>query len=187
MSVYLVRHGESVANKDLVLSGAFDHPLTNDGRTQARQAGRRLRGVRFAGVFTSVLVRAVETATLILEECAGHGGEWTRDARLNERDFGIYENVAQDWIAENHGRDILHKVHTDVGFRIDRGESIRDVFERASRYFDETIKPATTEGDILVVSHGNVTKCLIAHCVGWPVEIIPEVPMWNGLVTRLNV
>lgn len=187
MSVYLVRHGESVANKDRVLSGAFDHPLTNDGRTQARQAGRRLRGVRFAGVFTSVLVRAVETATLILEECAGHGGEWVRDARLNERDFGIYENVAQGWIAENHGRDILHKVHTDVSFRIDRGESIRDVFERASRYFDEAIRPAVAEGDILVVSHGNVTKCLIAHCVGWPVEIIPEVPMWNGLVTRLNV
>ena len=187
MPVYLVRHGESVANKDLVLSGAFDHPLTNDGRTQARQAGRRLRGVRFAGVFTSVLVRAVETATLILEECAGHGGEWVRDARLNERDFGIYENVAQNWIAENHGRDTLHKVHTDISFRIDQGESIRDVFERASRYFDEAIRPAAAAGDILVVSNGNVTKCLIAHCVGWPVEIIPEVPMWNGLVTRLNV
>ena len=187
MSVYLVRHGESVANKDLVLSGVFDHPLTNDGRIQARQVGHRLRGVRFAGVFTSVLARAVETAALILEECGGHGGQWVRDARLNERDFGIYENVAQDWIAENHGRDTLRKVHADVGFRIDRGESIRDVFERASSYFDKAIRPAAAEGDILVVSHGNVTKCLIAHCVGWPVEIIPEVPMWNGLVTRLNV
>ena len=120
MSVYLVRHGESVANQALVLSGTFDHPLTNDGRIQAREVGHRLRGVRFAGVFTSVLVRAVETAALILEECAGHGGEWVRNARLNERDFGIYENVAQSWIAENHGRDVLHKVHTDVGFRIDR-------------------------------------------------------------------
>lgn len=187
MPVYLVRHGESVANQNRILSGVFDHPLTNTGRHQARQVGRSLRGVRFAGVFTSVLTRAVETATLILEECSGHDGEWARDARLNERDFGIYENVAQDWIAETHGHDALQKVHTDVGFRIHRGESIRDVFERASRYFNEAIRPAAAEGDILVVSHGNVTKCLIAHCVGWPVEIIPEVPMWNGLVTRLNV
>lgn len=121
MPVYLVRHGESVANQDRVLSGVFDHPLTNDGRHQARQVGRSLHGVRFAGVFTSVLVQAVETAALILEECGGHGGEWARDARLNERDSGIYENVAQDWIVENHGRDTLRKVHADVSFRIHRG------------------------------------------------------------------
>lgn len=186
MAVYLVRHGESVANKDLILSGAFDHPLTDTGRAQARQAGDRLRGIHFAGVFTSVLARAVETAALILEECGGHGGQWVRDARLNERDFGIYENVAQGWIADNHGHDALQRIHTDVGFRVDRGESIRDVFDRTSRYFDETVRPAAVEGNILVVSHGNVTKCLIAHCIGWPVEIVPEMPMWNGLVTRLN-
>jgi broad specificity phosphatase PhoE len=187
MSVYLVRHGESVANKALVLSGVFDHPLTDDGRDQGRQIGRRLRGVRFAGVFTSVLARAVETAALILEECGGHGGQWVRDARLNERDFGIYENVAQSWIADNHGRDALQRVHADIVHRPDRGESIQDVFTRTARYFDDAVRPAAAAGDILVVSHGNVTKCLIAHCVGWPVEIIPELPMWNGLVTRLNL
>lgn len=187
MAVYFVRHGESVANRNLVLSGVFDHELTADGRTQAREAGKRLRGLRFAQVYTSVLARAVETATLIIEECGGDPGMVVRDARLNERDFGIYEDVAQVWIADNHGADILHRIHTDVGFRMDGGESIHDVFARVAGYFDETIRPRAGEGNILVVSHGNVTKCLIAHCIGWPVKIVPEMPMWNGLVTRLNI
>ena len=186
MAVYFVRHGESVANRALVLSGVFDHPLTDAGRAQARDAGQRLRGLRFARVYTSVLARAVETAELILGE-SGSGGTILRDARLNERDFGIYEDVAQDWIAANHGKDVLHRIHTDVSFRMEGGESIDDVFARAAGYFDEAIRPHAGEGDLLVVSHGNVTKCLIAHCVGWPVAIIPEMPMWNGLVTRLKV
>jgi broad specificity phosphatase PhoE len=190
MTVYFVRHGESVANRALVLSGVFDHPLTEAGRAQAREAGRRLAGVRFARVYTSVLCRAVETADIILAADAARdraGPVVIRDRRLNERDFGIYEDVAQAWIAEHHGDETLHRVHTDVGFRMEGGESIHDVFARATGYFDEAIRPHAGDGDILVVSHGNVTKCLIAHCVGWPVEIIPEMPMWNGLVTRLCV
>jgi broad specificity phosphatase PhoE len=50
----------------------------------------------------------------------------------------------------------------------------------ASRYFDEVVRPATRMETSLVVSRGNVTKCLIAHCVGRPGEIIPEVPMGTG-------
>jgi len=70
---------------------------------------------------------------------------------------------------------------------MERGESIIDVYERASRFFDEIIRPRVVDSDILVVSHGNVSKCLVAHCVGWPGAIIPEMPNWNGLVTRLAV
>ena len=117
MAVYLVRHGESVANKALVLSGSCDHPLTDAGRAQARQAGRKLIGVPIVRVFTSVLERAVETAEIILGEAGLAPQSWIRDRRLNERDFGIYEDVAQSWISANHGPDVLQRVHTDVAFR----------------------------------------------------------------------
>lgn len=187
MTVYLVRHGESTANKSLVLSGVYDHPLTDLGREQARQAGRAMKGVRFAKTFSSVLCRAVETAELILNETGAAPEVWIRDPRLNERDFGIYEDVAQKWISDHHGPDVLQRVHTDVSFRMERGESIGDVYERVARYFDEEIRPAAALSDVLVVSHGNVSKCLIAHCVGWPLAIVPEIPMWNCLVTRLSV
>ena len=187
MAVYLVRHGESIANKGLVLSGSCDHPLTDLGREQARQAGRTMKGVRFTKVFSSVLCRAVETAELLIKEADSAGAPWVRDPRLNERDFGIYEDVAQAWISDQHGPDVLQRVHTDVSFRMERGESIGDVYDRVARYFDAEIRPAAAHGDVLVISHGNVTKCLIAHCVGWPLAIVPEIPMWNCLVTRLNV
>ncbi len=187
MAVYLVRHGKSIANKGLVLSGSCDHPLTDLGREQARQAGRAMRGVQFAMTFSSELCRAVETAEIIMEDAGSRPEISIRDPRLNERDFGIYEDVAQMWISDNHGPDVLQRVHADVTFRMERGESIGDVYERVACYFDEAIRPAASVSDVLVVSHGNVTKCLLAHCVGWPLAIIPEIPMWNGLVTRLNV
>lgn len=187
MAVYLVRHGESTANKSLVLSGSCNHPLTDLGREQARQAGRVMKDVRFAKAFSSVLCRAVETAEIILTEACVAPEVWIRDPRLNERDFGIYEDVAQAWISDHHGADVLQRIHVDISFRMERGESIGDVYARVARYFDEAIRPAASASDVLVVSHGNVTKCLIAHCVGWPLAIVPEIPMWNGLVTRINV
>jgi 2,3-bisphosphoglycerate-dependent phosphoglycerate mutase len=122
MAAYLVRHGESIANKNLVLSGVYDHPLTDTGRAQARQAGLKLNGTPITQVFSSVLCRAIETAEIILAQANIVPVSWIRDARLNERDFGIYGDVAQSWIAEHHGADVLNRVHTDIGFRMERAK-----------------------------------------------------------------
>ena len=187
MPVYVMRHGQSVANKTLVLSGVTDHPLTDLGREQARQAGVQLRKLRFDKVFCSRLTRAIETTSLVLNEIETPPIELIRDSELNERNFGIYEDIAEATVADTFGPAILDRIHHDTEFQIEGGESFGQISKRVSRYFDEVIRPAAKSANVLVVTHGNVAKCMIAHSAEWPLAIIPQLPMWNCLVTRLDV
>lgn len=185
MTVFLIRHGESTGNRDSVFSGVLDHPLTETGRRQAQEAAARLGGRSFAAVFTSALSRAVETADIILAAGRCRYRRRAAHAELNERDFGVLEGVLQRSPQELAPDDACRLTCLDVDFRPDQGESIRDTFRRVTAFFHRTIRPAAAEGDLLVVAHGNVIKCLIADHLGWPVELIPDMPMRNCLITEL--
>ncbi|MBR0114575.1 MAG: histidine phosphatase family protein, partial [Firmicutes bacterium] len=62
--IYIVRHGKTELNRANVLQGRSDHPLNEEGIKQAEDASERLRSVRFDHVFTSPLIRAVQTAEI---------------------------------------------------------------------------------------------------------------------------
>ena len=61
----LVRHGQSTWNHERRIQGQLDPPLSDEGRRQAAQLGRRLAGRKFAGFYSSDLKRASETSGLI--------------------------------------------------------------------------------------------------------------------------
>ncbi len=88
--IYLIRHGETDLNRAQVLQGRSDCPLNDRGILQAREAARYLRerGVVFSRVFSSPLVRAVQTARIIAPEL-----EPEIDPRLIEMDYGPYEGM----------------------------------------------------------------------------------------------
>src|SRR5206468_11685142 len=84
----LLRHGESQWNLENRFTGWVDVPLSPRGEAEAHAAGEKLRGRRIDKMYTSVLVRAIETARLALET-AGIGALPTeRDPALNERMYG---------------------------------------------------------------------------------------------------
>src|SRR5271165_1486078 len=84
--VYLARHGETAWTLSGQHTGLTDLPLTPAGERNARQLGQRLRGLRFAVVFTSPLQRAVRTCDL-----AGFGSVAELDSDLVEWNYGLYE------------------------------------------------------------------------------------------------
>ena len=86
--IYVVRHGQTEMNNRKALQGRSDTPLNDVGRMQAQQVSLVFsgRGVTFDHVFSSPLVRAVETARLVAP-----GVEVTTDERLIEMDYGPYE------------------------------------------------------------------------------------------------
>lgn len=91
-SLTLVRHGETIANKDGIIQGHQDVALSETGVTQARLVAFRLRNEKFTHIFASDLSRAARTAQIIAEastEC--HCSVIQKDPRLRERKFGIYE------------------------------------------------------------------------------------------------
>lgn len=186
MAVYLVRHGESEGNAAGVFSGITDHPLTALGRAQAVEAAARLSGRRFAVLFTSTLTRAIDTAALILEHGPCHCAALRRCHALDERNFGVMEGVEQPDPATLPPGHPARLTCLDVDHRPAGGESIRDTQSRAVAFHEREIAPAAAAGeDVLVVCHGNVIKGLIAWHLGWPVELVPDIPMRNALITRL--
>lgn len=90
--IYIVRHGQTALNKSRALQGRSDNPLNDAGRDQARQAGEwvRERGIVFDRVYSSPLIRAVETAALV---SGFDDKEIIRDDRLIEMDYGPYEGA----------------------------------------------------------------------------------------------
>ena len=88
--IYIIRHGQTELNSRKLLQGRSDHPLNDTGRQQAAQAGERLRneGIVFSRVYSSPLLRAVQTAEIVAP-----GTEILTDERLLEMDYGPYEGT----------------------------------------------------------------------------------------------
>jgi broad specificity phosphatase PhoE len=184
MTIYLLRHGESEGNRAQVFSGVSDHPLTALGRQQAQAAGEGFRGWHFSALFTSRLSRTIETADIFL---AASGAQLDRrEAReeLNERDFGRFEAQSQPPIESLTPDDIRWRICCDVDFAPPGGESMRQTHERAISFLEQSRGDASLE-DIMIVGHGNVLRSMTLYALGWPIEMLPEMPSRNCLVTRL--
>ena len=87
---YLIRHGETQANKAGILQGQLDVPLSESGRRQARAVAEALSGVRLDAVYSSDLSRARETAEAIVE---GRTCPLVLDRRLRELDMGAISGL----------------------------------------------------------------------------------------------
>jgi probable phosphoglycerate mutase len=151
--IYLVRHGETEWSVNGRHTGRTDIPLTDVGREQAKDLGRRIRSHPFALVLTSPLSRAAETARL-----AGFGDAEQVDD-LREWDYGEFE-----------GRTTI-----DIRAKIPDwsiwtgpwrgGETARQVGARADRVLARCLDPAV-DGDALLFAHGHVLRVLTARWLG---------------------
>ncbi len=186
MTVFLVRHGQSVGNADRMFSGMTDHPLTELGRAQATEAGRAFAGHGFAHVVTSELSRAIETADRLLAAAGVQHGQPRRLRGLNERDFGVFECADDPGLEHLPEGDLRRRVCLDVAYRPKNGESMIDCLERAVTCLETEILPLAGDGDILVVAHGNVIRSLVLVHLGWPLDLLPEMPSRNCLITRIE-
>jgi 2,3-bisphosphoglycerate-dependent phosphoglycerate mutase len=161
MRLYFVRHGESEANVLREVSNRdFKHPLTEKGREQSWALARSLQGMPVARLFTSPLMRAVETAE-ILTEALGVPYELT-DA-LREYDCGILEGRSDDECWRLHGAQReawLKDRRWDE--RIEGGESFYDIRDRFVP-FVETLRQRYTETNvnIILVGHGGTYGCML--------------------------
>lgn len=206
----ILRHGESRLNEEGCFSGWADCPLTPKGAREAHDAGRELRvaGISFDACFTSVLSRAVETMSIILGELGLEDIPVTRTWRLNERHYGILEGCSRNEAARLYGADQVeawrnapdatppplalddmrhprHKaIYSDVPSELlPASECLRMAFRRVADFFEEEIRPLVESGSrILVVSHGNPIRALVAHLEGLPDGEVPGIGIRNAAI-----
>jgi len=150
--VYLARHGETVWSLSGQHTGITDLPLTDQGERNARQLGERLRGRRFARVFTSPLQRAFRTC-----ELAGFGAQADVDRDLVEWNYGQYEGRRT---AEIHSERPDWKLFRDG---CPGGESPGEIGARADRVVNRV---RVVNGDVLVFSSGHFLRVMAARWLG---------------------
>ena len=180
----LVRHGQSEWNKKNLFTGQRDVELTEQGIREARLAGRLLRetGIRFDEAFTSVLKRANDTLDIILEETGQKGIPITRDAALNERDYGDLTGLNKDDARRKWGEEQVHIWRRSYDVPPPGGESLKDTAERSVPYFREHILPRLKAGENIIVSaHGNSLRSIIMWLEGLSREQVLKLELATGV------
>lgn len=183
----LVRHGESTWNKENRFTGWTDVPLTERGRTQARNGGAALADTRVDHAFTSYLKRAQQTLAEMRVDALV-----TRAWQLNERHYGALQGLNKQETAQEHGEeqvllwrrsydirppaltpdDTRHPRNDPLYAEVDpellpSAECLKDTVARAWPYYQEQIKPLLLTGKhVLVVAHGNSIRALVKELEG---------------------
>jgi len=187
----LVRHGQSEWNLKNLFTGWRDIDLTEQGVAEARAAGKRLKGqgISFDVAFTSVLKRAQRTLDLVLEEMNLAAIPVTKDAALNERDYGDLNGLNKDDARKKWGEDQVHIWRRSYDTPPPGGESLKDTVARAIPYYVRDILPGVLQGKrTLVAAHGNSLRALIMVLERHSPESIIARELATGvpIVYRLN-
>jgi probable phosphoglycerate mutase len=150
--LYLARHGETAWTLSGQHTGLTDLPLTERGEQDARRLGERLRGLTFARVLTSPLLRAARTC-----ELAGFGSVAESDRDLLEWNYGAYEGRTS---AEIHAERPDWQLFRDG---CPGGETAADVGARVDRVIGRV---RAVQGDVLLFSSAHVLRVLAARWLG---------------------
>ena len=126
MKFYIVRHGETRLNVEAVLQGRLDEPINQSGRDLAAITGQNMRGIHFDACISSPLVRAYETAEIILRE-SGNDIPIATDDRLQEMAFGVWEGRKLADMGEGSQRYVTDAFNYE---RFEGGEDVYDVCVR---------------------------------------------------------
>ncbi|TVL99505.1 MAG: 2,3-diphosphoglycerate-dependent phosphoglycerate mutase [Candidatus Brocadia sp. WS118] len=187
----LVRHGESIWNRDNLFTGWTDVDLSEKGVGEARQAGQTLKkeGYTFDTAFTSVLKRAIRTLWIILDEMDLMWIPVTRDWRLNERHYGALQGLNKAETTEKYGEQQVKLWRRSYDIRppalelndprspdrdpryqeltkeqIPFTECLKDTVERFLPCWHEVIAPTIRSGKkVIVAAHGNSLRALVKY------------------------
>lgn len=189
MTLVLLRHGESLWNKENLFTGWTDVDLSDTGRAEARSAGKVLRdeGFDFDVCYTSYLKRAIHTLNLALAELDREWIPVVKTWKLNERHYGALQGLNKSETAAQYGEEqvkvwrrsydtpppaledddarnpALQAQYRDVDpSSLPLTESLKDTVARAVPYFEEEIVPRMLTGErVMIVAHGNSLRALV--------------------------
>jgi len=177
-----MRHGKTDWNLKHKLQGKTDIPLNDTGRQMALQAGERYRDVNFDVCYCSPLIRAKETAELVL---SGRDVPVIYDDRLIEMGFGIYEGTEQ--VFEKPECPVRELFFNPAGYKAEGGaESLDEVYERTGRFLEEIAYPQVKAGkDVLIVGHGAMNSVIICQVLQKTRDKLWEVGIENCKLIKL--
>ncbi len=191
IKLVLLRHGESIWNKENLFTGWTDVDLSDQGKTEAKKAGELLKaeGFTFDTAFTSVLKRAIRTLWITLDELDLMWIPVEHSWRLNERHYGALQGLNKAQTAAKYGDDqvLIWRRSYDVPppmleaadprypgsdpryqglspSELPLTECLKDTVARFLPYWHQAIVPAIQSGlNVIITAHGNSLRALIKY------------------------
>lgn len=160
MRIYFVRHGESEANILHVISNkGLKHGLTEQGRKQAIDLADKLRGTLVRRIYSSPILRAVQTAAILSDKLSV---PFESVDALREYDCGVVEGRSDDFSWNMYNRVAQDWLEGRWESRIEGGESFLDIRARFCPFIEELMrKYHGSSENIVLVGHGGIYRHML--------------------------
>jgi len=181
-TIYLIRHGETMWNRDKRLQGHIDIGLNERGFWQAEQVGQYLSRQPIKAVISSDLSRASDTAKAVAKH---HQLDLILDEGLRERHYGIMQGLSHSEIEQNHPRNHAAWKNRELDFVPETGESLQQFYDRvvaSAKKWAEQFAGQT----IAMVAHGGVLDCLNRAATKRSLDVARDFEILNASLNTLS-
>jgi 2,3-bisphosphoglycerate-dependent phosphoglycerate mutase len=210
----LVRHGQSIWNLEKRFTGWVDVDLTDRGRAEAEKAGLLIKkkNIEIHYYYSSLQLRANNTLKII-QKVLNDKKKFSRAWQLNERHYGALTGLNKIEMSNKIGEDKVYEIRRSWDIKpepLDKKnpyhpinietynsmakkdlpdtESLKDTFERVTKYFGEEIEKKLETNNVLITAHGNSIRALCKNLFNLDNNQISnlEIPTGNPLIIELN-
>ena len=163
-NLIIVRHGQSEWNLQNKFTGSTDIELTSTGEMEARNAGRLIKKYPLDEAYTSVLVRAIHTLNIILQESDNTSIPVTKTAAFNERSYGDCQGLDKLEMTKKYGAAQVQRWRRSYDVVPPNGESLKDTYDRVVPYYAKEVEPKLRANkNVIIVAHGNSLRALMMY------------------------
>lgn len=170
-------------NENKTYCGWKDSALTEKGLRHIRALAERLKEEKVDLIVSSDLDRTVTTSKAILEF---HKAEYITTKELREMCFGIWEGMNYDEINHHYPTEAQRWQEDWKDYIIPEGESLRQMYERVTRYTEHLMHSYHGQ-TILIVTHGGSIRAMLAHLIGRGLEDYWRYKVVHGRITRIEI
>ena len=210
----LIRHGQSIWNLEKRFTGWVDVDLTDRGRSEAEKAGLLIKkkNIEIHYYYSSLQLRANNTLKII-QKVLNDKKNFSRAWQLNERHYGALTGLNKIEMSKKIGEDKVYEFRRSWDIKPDPldkknpyhpinietyssmtkkdlpdTESLKDTYERVTKYFNEEIKKKLENNNVLISAHGNSIRALCKNLFNLDNNQISnlEIPTGNPLIIELD-
>ncbi len=184
ITLYIVRHGQTVDNLENRIQGHTDSPLTDLGVRQAEAVAERLSDESFTAIYSSDLGRAVRTAEIIASR---HKLLVKTIPLVREIYLGIAQGLTASEFAAQYPEEYRLWSTRSVANRPPGAESIEDLTARCAEFIEFVLREHPGGGKIAVIGHSGSQRGLICAALGMPVSYYPSLGVANAALSIVEL
>ena len=211
----LVRHGQSIWNLEKRFTGWVDVDLTENGKLEAEKAGELIKkmNIKIDTYYSSLQLRAKNTLKIIQKILNDENKSFSKNWQLNERHYGALTGLNKIETVKKIGEKKVHEFRRSWDLRPDplekespyhpnnidtykdlpkeiipNTESLKDTYERVTKFYEDILKDELKDKNILISAHGNSIRALCKFLFKLSNEQISklEIPTGNPLVLEID-